>query len=185
MTIALAILRYAWPFVLAGVVWGVQEARLVSCRLSLDASHKRETALQSQVDVTRQRATDLALLYAGMLPQIDKAREEQEAKDRAVIAQLQTRVDSLSHVPDLRFSPAAVRLWDDASAAANGDAGATPAPAEGTASVPEAAGAIYSEADVLAFVTSASEAYRDAVQQFHECRDTYNAARSAQLKVSQ
>lgn len=178
------VLRLAWPFILAGAIWGVQEARLATCRLSLAASLKRETQVQSLLDAARQRATDLALLYAGMLPKIDAAARAQEAVDRERIASLEDRVESLSRAPTLHFSAGAVGVWGDAAAAANGgDARASQAPAGGTEAVPPAAASL-SEHDVIAFVTDASEAYLDAVSKFHECRDLYNAARNAQINAS-
>lgn len=180
--ILLPVIRFAWPFILAGGILAVEEVRLSSAHSSLATSLKRETVLQSNLDAARQRATDLALLYAGMLPKIDEAARAQEKADHDRITTLQQRVAQLSHVPDLPFSAHAVGVWNDAAAVANGrDAGAASTGAE---AVPPAAAAIYSEADVIGFVTDAADAYRDAVNLLHECRIRYNAARDSQIAVT-
>ena len=148
--IAVALLKKFWPFLLLGAVLGVEEIRIAGLKVSLATSQKRETVLQSNLDAAKQRATDLALLYAGMLPKIDEAARAQEKADHDRILTLQQRVAELSHAPDLRFGPAAVRVWSDASAVANGgDAAAPAAPAGGADPVPATAERVFSEADVI------------------------------------
>ena len=177
------IVKFAWPWILAASVWGVMEARLLVCHSSLNASLKRETVLQSSLDTAKKRSTDLALLYAGMLDKPEQARKAQEDADHVQIASLQQRVDQLSHAPTLHFSGLAAGLLDSVSSFANGgDAAPAAAPAGGAEAIPAVA---VSEADVVEHDKQAAEAYRDAVNMFHECRNLYNDARSAQLTVTQ
>jgi len=183
--IVLAVLKYAWPWVLAATIWGVQETRIGVLKVSLSASHKREIVAQSLLDASRQRATDLALLWAATLPKIDDAARAQEVKDHAQIESLQQRVDELSRAPTLHFSGLAVGLFDDISTFANGrDAAPARASASGPAAVPFRPGAVYSEADIVEHDRLAGAAYRDAVSKLNECRNLYNEARNAQLKVN-
>lgn len=182
--IAFAVLKRLWPFLLAGGIIAVEEVRLSSAHHSLDVSRKRETVLQSKLDVARQRATDLALLYADQLPKIDAAARQQEATDRVRMDSLNDRIDALSRELDVRISADARRVLDDVTAVANGrDAAAAAQPAEGAAAVPAVPEAI-SEHDLVEYAAVAGEAYLSCVRMFHETRDIYNAARNAQLKVN-
>lgn len=176
-----AIVRYAWPWLLAATIWGVQEGRITAEKMLLASSHKREIAAQSQLDDAHKRATDLALLYASMLPKIDDAAKAQEAADHDRIASLQQRVDTLSRAPTLHFSAAAIRVWGDVAPA--GNAAAPAAPASGAPAVSAAADAFLSEADIVGHDAVAAAAYRDAVSKLHECRDLYNSARNAQINA--
>lgn len=179
----MSVLKFAWPIALAAAIWMWQEGRIVVLDVQLATSHKRETVLQSNLDTAHQRATDLALLYAGMLDKPEQARKAQEEADHAQLDSLQHRVDELSHAPTLHFSGAAVSVFNDVSSFANGgDAVAAPEPAAGTPTVPPAAD--VSEADAVQHDQQAAEAYRDAVKMLNECRALYNSARSAQLQVN-
>ena len=182
-SVVLSLLRITWPFILAGAIWGVQEVRIGMLNSSLAASHKRETVAQSLLEAARQRATDLALLYAGMIPQVDAAAKAQEERDGIRIQSLNDRIRALSRVADVHLSAAAVGVLRDATAVANGgDAAPAGQPPEGAAPVPPVS---VSEADVAEFGTVAAEAYLSCVRMFHATRDLYNAARNAQIGVSQ
>jgi len=191
--LAWVVIKYLWPFALAFAVWGWQEVRITALDVSLAASHKRETAAVSKADAdeallaqTRQRATDLALLYASVLPRAEEAAKQQKDADDEKLAALQAQLDSLSRAPTLHFSPAAVRVWDDVSAFANGrDARPAAGSASGADPVPAAPAPGYSESEVLEHDAAAAAAYRDAVRKFHKVRDLYDAARAAQQKVTQ
>lgn len=184
---ALVLLRWAWPFVLAGAIWFAQETRVVAAQHSALVSEKRAADAESKLIDARQRATDIALLYAHTLPKIEEAARVQKEKDDAQITTLTARVEKLSHAPTVYLSADALRLFDyPASAGDGGNAGAgvgatgrAPAVAESAA---PAAGGYYSEADIAGHDVAAHGAYLACVRMFHAVRDQYNAARAAQLK---
>lgn len=190
MTIALLILRYTWPFVLAGGIWLWQETRIAAITHSLVVSEKRATEAESRIVAAQKRATDLALLYANTLPKIDQAAREQKEKDDATIKSLQARVDKLSREPTLYFSADALRVFNDVSGAGSRTDAATDAGTAGRpAPVPQAAapeaGGYYSEADITGHDVAARAAYDACINKLHAIRDRYNAARAAQLKGAQ
>lgn len=180
------VLKKAWPFVAILAVWGVMETRIFWLNGQLTSSHKRESEVRLQLTAAQQRATDLALLYAGMLPKVDAAARAQEEKDRVRMDSLNDRVSSLSRALALRISSDAARVLDDVTAVANGrDAAAAAEPAEGAAAVPAVPEVAFSEHDLVEFAEVAGKAYLSCVQMFHETRDLYNEARNSQLKVNQ
>jgi hypothetical protein len=143
--------------------------------------------LTAQVAAAQKRATDLALLYSITLPRIDESAQAQKRLDDETIGALNVKIAQLSHIRNIPFSAGAMRVWNDVAAPSGqraSDGAATEKLAARTEGVPAAAKSVtFSEFDIVQHDADAHAAYVDAIGMFHECRDLYNGARAAQLKV--
>ena len=189
MTILLAFLSRAWPYILAaalaGLVWwkadhwcnSACQAQSVKART---AEGKIRT-LEAQIAEAQERATALALLWSS---QVDKteAANAAAAKIRAeAFAPIQQRASAIPRGAVVRLPDGAYSLFSAASAAAN--AGPTPRPAaiHSAPAGPVPSGpADIDAADLTAAWVTAAAAYSDAVGQWRACVNFYTGLQEAE-----
>lgn len=191
MTLVLAILGRYWQQIaivaVALIAWGYADQLWCNgpCRRARAAIREYETRMVA----AQKRATDLALLYAKTLDNIDRAVKQQKETDRATFDVLASRARELPARASVRLSDSAVRLWSNATGAANDPrpagvgtqpAAAVPGSAQGQAIAGGGGGGgdlWYSEQDVVSFVVESALAYRDARARWAACVQSYDAIR--------
>lgn len=180
MELALVLLRYLWPFLLAGAVWGAQEVRVLRLEHQASAAEARAVKVDAQLAAAQKRASDLALLWAGSVEQADAAVRAAERKRDDEFAQLQARAD---RVPDrvVVFSGIAGRLFTDITGAANA-AGSAPIGEGGTQTIPADAAVGYSERALADFLVESAKAYREAREKWEACVTFYDGLRADEGK---
>lgn len=173
MGVVLAVLSRIWPYVLcAALALGAYIYAQKACWN--DACHSqrdRADKLQAQADQAKQRATDLALLYARTLDASEKATHDALTEQAEKFAAIKEAASHLSPLPSIVISGDALRVFDSASALAN----AAPAP-----SVNQDAPAAISESALAEKWAEAAAAYASAREKWASCVDTYEKLRSAQ-----
>jgi hypothetical protein len=174
MSLALTVLRFALPWLLGALALGVgyYKAQHWCNTVCLEKGAKLKQAEQ-QIEDARQRATDLALLWAKEVDQAEeknRAAANQRAKD---FAALEDRVRSLSSRLSIALSADADRVWRDSSREANAARDAQEHP-ETADPVPNPT---YSEQDLAAFFVAAAKAYADAYGQWLACVNYYEGLR--------
>ena len=185
ISIALSVLRIAWPYLLALVLaFGVYWKANTWCNKSCEAQTvKARTAegkirtLEAQLREAQERATALALLWS---EQVDKT----EAANALALKARQSTFTTLAGRARLVPRGAAIRLpagaWGvlhDASSAANAarPAAVSEAPADPVSAAPGAVDA----ADLTASWVAAAAAYADAYGQWQSCVQHYEALQGA------
>ncbi|HEY6028087.1 MAG TPA: hypothetical protein VIV09_14410, partial [Pseudolabrys sp.] len=86
--IVLTVLRFAWPFLLIGIVysWANVEWCNHACRAQkgdLALERAKVVKLNDAIASAQKRATDLALLWAKQVDKSDQELREQQENDRA------------------------------------------------------------------------------------------------------
>lgn len=128
-------------------------------------------------EAAKKRADYLAGLWAEQVDKTEAAsRQKQEARN-ATFGGLVDRAKASDRRARIVLSDDTVRLWADASSAANA---ATPA---GVGEAPAAAvPASTSEAELSVFYVEAARAYADAVAQWQSCVSFYEGLRHAESR---
>lgn len=174
MTALLAIFMRIWPYLLIAVgVVGLYAWDDHRCNAACLKETARADKLQAAADTAKQRATDLALLYANTLTKAEKDTQDALAQQKADFTKLAEDASHLSALPSIVISGDALRVFDAASALAN----AAPAP-----EVDHGASQAISESDLAAKWSAAAEAYSDAVTKLHACINTYEGLRNEQVR---
>ena len=171
--IALTVLRFAWPFLLIGIVyfWANVEWCNHACRVqkaNVASEHAQVVKLNDAIASAQKRATDLALLWAKQVDKSDQELREQQENDRAAISELQARIKRLSNRPTIVISRDAGRLLDDASRFANQAPAAPEVHQDAAPSVPS-----VSEQALAQAWADAAAAYRDAYGHWQACINYY------------
>ena len=171
VSLALRALPYIAAIALAWYGWHRADTW---CNSACRDQRDRANAAESAIKVAQQRATDLALLWA---QQVDKA-DEAARQARNANAQVFTRLaDDARRLPaggHLSISPAARRVFDGITAAANDQ---PPADPPRVAEAPEALSCIP-ERDAAIAWAEAAEAYRDATSLLEQTRQWYEGIRN-------
>lgn len=175
MALLLPLLLRGLPYLIAAAIaafvwWKADHYCNSACR----DQRARADAAESAIKVAQQRATDLALLWAKQTEATDEAARQARKANDQVFAGLANDVRRLPAGGHLAISPAARRVFDSITAAANAEPAPDPAPVEpATAAV-----SCIPERDAADAWNKAAEAYRDAVTLLQQTRDWYDSLRS-------
>ena len=180
MAIALAFLRVAWPYLLAGVVLGVGIYRANHwCNSVCKEARSEVEQLQAEKKAAQERATAITMLWAAQVDKTEAEARKRRESNETKFAGLGARARALPAAA-VRVSAAAAGLLDDVSRAANAAAapGGGEAPAE---AVPQSTGPVaYDEREFAQYIVLAGQAYADAVNQWRSCVNHYERLAEAQ-----
>lgn len=173
MSIALALLARLWPFILSGALaLGAYFYADKACWSSACHSQRaRADKLEADNKAAHERASALALLWAGTLDRSEKDTHDKLAQQAKDFARLTDLARSLPSLPSIRLSPDAWRVLDDASSLAN---------AAGPSTVNQEPPAAISESALAEKWSEAAAAYADAREKWASCVGFYNSLRNSQ-----
>lgn len=184
MTLLLAFLGRAWPYLLAialaaALWWKADHYCNSVCR---DARGERDS-LRAEKVAAQERATALALLWSAQLDKTDAEVRKREAEKRVQFSGLMDRAQSLDRGAGLRIGNDTARLLLDASRAAN--SGTTAEHQEEPAPVPEPAEehtySTFNDRDLAEAWIKAAAAYADAVMLHRACVEAWDQLRGAHV----
>ena len=157
------IVRPLLPYLIAAAAIGAGWLWLDQrCNAACERKSRQLSAITEQMEQARQRATDLALLWANVLDRADRTAKASKEKADATFAAIADNSRRVASSGSIRISPDALRVWGDASAAANGQAPpAEPDPRPYPVPVP-AEGIRVEEAELREKWQEAARAYEDA-----------------------
>lgn len=145
------------------------------CNSACVAKSRQLQTINEEMQQAKQRATDLALLWAQQVDRTNEAARQARNANATVFAGLADDARRLPAGGHLSISPAARRVFDGITAAANDQPPADPPrvepPAEALSCIPEREAAIA--------WAEAAEAYRDATSLLDQTRRWYEGIRNA------
>lgn len=183
MTLLLAFLSRAWPYIiaaaLAGLVWwradhwcnSACQAQSVKART---AEGKIRT-LEAQIAEAQERATALALLWAAQVDKTEAANRAAEVRRNGTFDELKGRSVAAGAGVRVHLPADAYGLWRDVASAAN--AARPPSVRETPAAPVSATADAVGVADLNAWIVEAGRAYADAYGQWAACVTHYEAMR--------
>ena len=144
-------------------------------RSQVEKIRSQSAQLTEQIRAAQQRATDLALQWAQQVDKADEAARQARNANAQVFAGLADDARRLPAGGHLSISPAARRVFDGITAAANDQPPADPPRVE---PAPEAVSCIPEREAAIAWA-QAAEAYRDATSLLEQTRRWYEGIRNA------
>jgi len=196
MIFLLGFLRIAWPYLLGAILvgavyWKTQTWCNTACKAQVtraDKAEARAEAADKIIAAARAEESRIRLAWAAESIDAQKAAIAAKGKTDATFASLTDRARSVPAGSVIRFSSAAVGVFNDATIAANADATAAPASDQAAAGAvsdaPSAPPVVFDEREFTAYVVTSAMAYADAVNQWRACVNWYDALRAAQTKGS-
>ncbi len=189
MTILVTLLARFWPQIAVGAAllagWGYADQ--LWCNAPCQRARAAGQQCEARAAKAQQLATDMALLAAKRLSDIDAAVKRQKDLNHAELVSLQERAAALAPRASVHLSAAALRVWSDSARAANDPAAAAvdhraPDPVPATTAGQQDGGGSgdtwYSERELGTFVVDAALAYRDAITKWGACVSAYEALRN-------
>lgn len=173
MSVALAILRVIWPYLIAGALFlgSYLWADLRCWNRACHSQQERADKLQADADAAKKRATDLALLWANTLQKADDDTRAKLAAQRQTFVDLDKQAKALSPLPSIVLGAPTVVVLDRITAAANSAA----------PEVDNGAGQTLSQSDLAQRWAEAGEAYSDATTKLTACIKAYEGIRNVQV----
>ena len=176
MALLLPLFLRALPYIAAiALAWYGWHRADTWCNSACVAKSRELQTVTEQMERAKQRATDLALLWAKQTERTDEAARQARNANAQVFTRLADDARRLPAGGHLSISPAARRVFDGITAAANDQPPADPPRVE---PAPEALSCIP-ERDAAIAWAQAAEAYRDATSLLEQTRRWYEGIRNA------